>query len=78
MKESFNKSFPNIHCAILPFVPEEVLNIRPEKNSAKIFDFLYIASGDAHKNHERLLNAWELLAKQDRFPHLRSLFPKRL
>ena len=28
----------------------------------KIYDFLYVASGDPHKNHHRLVNAWILLA----------------
>ncbi len=28
----------------------------------KPFDFVYVASGEAHKNHQRLLQAWRLLA----------------
>jgi glycosyltransferase involved in cell wall biosynthesis len=32
--------------------------------------FIYVASGDAHKNHLRLLSAWELLAKEGLYPKL--------
>jgi len=34
------------------------------------YDFVYVASGDAHKNHERLIDAWLLLAKVGLFPSL--------
>ena len=33
-------------------------------------DFLYVASGDAHKNHARLIGAWRLLAGEGIFPTL--------
>jgi len=32
--------------------------------------FLYVASGEAHKNHRNLLSAWKLLAQQDIHPSL--------
>lgn len=35
-----------------------------------IYDFLYPANGDAHKNHERLLEAWRLLASAGLKPSL--------
>ena len=34
-------------------------------------DFLYVASGEPHKNHWRLLEAWCMLAKEGVFPSLR-------
>jgi glycosyltransferase involved in cell wall biosynthesis len=34
-------------------------------------DFLYVATGGAHKNHRRLIEAWCLLAKEGVFPSLR-------
>jgi glycosyltransferase involved in cell wall biosynthesis len=34
------------------------------------YDFIYVASGDAHKNHQRLLDAWVLLAADGLFPKL--------
>lgn len=33
--------------------------------------FLYVASGDTHKNHRQLIGAWCLLAKEGLFPSLR-------
>ncbi len=38
--------------------------------SVKDFDFLYVASGEPHKNHRRLIEAWCLLAEDGRFPSL--------
>jgi glycosyltransferase involved in cell wall biosynthesis len=35
-----------------------------------IYDFIYVASGEPHKNHENLLEAWDLLAKEGIFPSL--------
>lgn len=34
-------------------------------------DFLYVATGGAHKNHRRLIEAWCLLAEEGFFPSLR-------
>lgn len=34
-------------------------------------DFCYVASGDPHKNHRRLIEAWVLLARQGQSPSLR-------
>lgn len=34
------------------------------------FDFIYPASGEAHKNHQRLLQAWQLLAEAGLKPSL--------
>lgn len=36
----------------------------------KEFDFIYVASGEPHKNHQRLLEAWCLLADEGLFPTL--------
>lgn len=46
--------------------------VNPENNEQerKRYDFIYVASGDAHKNHRRLVEAWCLLAKQGQFPSL--------
>lgn len=35
-----------------------------------IYDFVYVASGEPHKNHQKLLEAWCLLAKEGLFPSL--------
>jgi glycosyltransferase involved in cell wall biosynthesis len=34
------------------------------------YDFLYVASGEPHKNHHNLITAWILLAKEGLFPSL--------
>lgn len=34
------------------------------------YDFIYVASGHAYKNHERLIDAWLLLARAGFFPSL--------
>jgi len=53
---------------IAPFSPTEAM---PMPVSEKEYDFLYVASGEAHKNHRLLVEAWELLADQGHFPSLR-------
>lgn len=56
----------------LPFLPKNLISSisttscsRPVK-----FDFLYVASGEAHKNHVTLIGAWLLLAAEGIFPSL--------
>lgn len=39
-------------------------------SSAPRYDFLYVASGDPHKNHRTLVEAWELLAQRGWRPSL--------
>jgi len=34
------------------------------------YDFLYVASGEPHKNHKNLVRAWAGLSEQQIFPHL--------
>lgn len=54
---------------VAPFAPKA----EPSKVAklAKEFDFLYVASGEAHKNHRRLVQAWKLLAEEGHYPSLR-------
>lgn len=40
------------------------------RESSPQYDFVYVASGDAHKNHGNLLLAWSLLAKSGLKPSL--------
>lgn len=37
---------------------------------SKRYDFVYVASGLRHKNHERLIHAWRILASEGLFPSL--------
>ena len=59
---------------ILPFVAESAgyTRISMQSNSQKELDsdFVYVASGEPHKNHARLIEAWCLLANENLFPSL--------
>jgi glycosyltransferase involved in cell wall biosynthesis len=61
---------------ILPFVGEGSENkvlTGPEdkkKPTSSDADFLYVASGEPHKNHRRLIDAWGILADEGLFPSL--------
>jgi glycosyltransferase involved in cell wall biosynthesis len=54
---------------VLPFA-DLTRSPRDAELAGERFDFVYVASGDGHKNHERLLDAWVLLAEQGIFPSL--------
>ncbi len=58
--------------ACAPFVPEAVLSqaAAGAGGTPPRFDFLYVASGEAHKNHDALLGAWALLEAEGIFPSL--------
>jgi len=54
---------------VLPLIPcltGESATLVPERR----FDFLYVASGEPHKNHLALVEAWKLLACDGIFPSL--------
>ncbi len=52
---------------VLPFLPGE---IEPQDRQVVRYDYLYVASGEPHKNHRRLLQAWILLANRGLRPSL--------
>lgn len=51
---------------VAPFVPAH----QAAESSVKQYDFAYVASGEAHKNHDTLLTAWQLLADAGQHPTL--------
>lgn len=53
----------------VPFVPAGVLGQVGGRTEQR-FDFLYVASGEAHKNHAALIEAWGVLADDGVFPSL--------
>jgi len=60
---------------VLPFMTESSGYVR---NVAQITagkkescEFFYVASGETHKNHRRMIEAWQLLSKDGLFPSLR-------
>lgn len=57
-----------IQACVLPFLPVAApFESRPE---LKRFDFIYVATGEPHKNHRNLIEAWKLLAKEGLYPSL--------
>jgi glycosyltransferase involved in cell wall biosynthesis len=65
----------SISVRVLPFMQAHEGYARkaqqPETNKGKDFDFVYVASGEPHKNHRQLIEAWCLLAKAGLFPSLK-------
>lgn len=65
---------------VLPFVKDGRTiprHQKPKERNATRFDFLYVASGEPHKNHVHLIEAWQLLAAEGIWPKLcLTLSPK--
>ena len=60
----------DVQLSVIPFIPATSDTItRPDALRRK-FDFVYVASGEAHKNHRTLLETWRLLAAQGLTPSL--------
>lgn len=59
-------SFLDIPCN----VPRRLEPSEADENVPKRYDFVYVASGIAHKNHKRLVLAWQILAQDGIFPSL--------
>lgn len=57
-----------VHAHSLPFFPA-LLQEKAELTERR-FDFLYVASGEPHKNHRKLIEAWSILASEGLFPSL--------
>lgn len=66
---------------VLPFVPNDLLAQMVENAPAedgKQHDFCFVSTGEPHKNHDVLLQAWRQLAEQGLFPSLcLTLSPQR-
>lgn len=59
---------------ILPFMP---IREKVGKKREKVYDFIYVADGEAHKNHLKLIEAWCLLADEGVYPSLALTLPDR-
>lgn len=65
----------NVPCYVMPFIDitqgysRTVVQHRLQKKT-NLYDFLYVASGEPHKNHVQLIQAWRLLATDGLFPSL--------
>ena len=62
---------------ISPFIDAQHLSVVSSPNDQMEWDFLYVSDGTAHKNHDRLVDAWVLLAKEGLFPSLALTLPPR-
>ncbi len=58
--------------SVLPFIADSAATMSTDAQKSKVrrFDFIYAASGDPHKNHSTLLEAWRLLARSGIRPSL--------
>ena len=60
-----------IPIAVVTFAPSGINpGNQPCRSGPKRFDFVYVASGEVHKNHLNLLHAWRLLADAGLTPSL--------
>lgn len=57
-----------VRARVLPFLP--VATPFESRRELKRFDFIYVATGEPHKNHRNLVEAWKLLAKDGLHPSL--------
>ncbi len=60
---------------VIPFIGAMASASHDQTSVRDGFDFVYVADGEAHKNHRRLLAAWILLAEQNIFPSLALTLP---
>lgn len=65
----------SVSIRVLPFIadPNGYTRSTPQGGRLKKSgsDFLYVASGEPHKNHLQILDAWRLLAEEGLFPSLK-------
>lgn len=54
-------------CETLPFAPRTAHLC---DDQSPMFDFIYVASGEPHKNHRNLIEAWVILAQKGMHPTL--------
>lgn len=63
------KPMAHSRVSVIPFFGDmPISSVANQLN--KCFDFLYVADGEAHKNHLNLVTAWQLLAQESIYPSL--------
>jgi len=72
MLNEFKSFLPTQNVIALPFLGKS-LSV-PSKldffENLKPYSFIYVASGEPHKNHKRLIESWILLALEGHYPNL--------
>jgi glycosyltransferase involved in cell wall biosynthesis len=63
---------PGRSVRVMPFMAAAAPHPMPPARGGDgtVYDFVYVSSGDAHKNHRRLVEAWIVLARGGHFPSL--------
>lgn len=61
--------FLGVRARIVPFMQSPSSKEEPP-GGPTLHDFVYVASGEPHKNHRRLIDAWVELARRGQFPSL--------
>ncbi|WP_100278065.1 glycosyltransferase [Mariprofundus aestuarium] len=69
MKQLIRKSL-YVDAEVFPFTAATAEVELPKADHRRRYDFLYVASGEPHKNHKRLIEAWTILAEKRIFPSL--------
>ena len=89
MQQAVKTRYPEMVVKVIPLIDEElVLLLASRSGSEKIlpaaqsdfshYMFFYPADAVAHKNHQNLLKAWEILAQQGYFPRLFLTLPSEI
>jgi len=78
--QTLAKEFLGIHVKCLPFLPNGIKRSAQPLNKPvkRKFDFIYVASGEAHKNHLNLIEAWKLLFAEGLAPSLAVTISREL
>lgn len=70
MKQKFGAEFPQIDVKVWPFyLDQKTTELNPAQQTKK-YDFVYVASTAAHKNHQTLFEAWRILLAENLKPSL--------
>lgn len=69
MKQLTKKSL-GVDALVLPYAIQMEEKEKVDGGNNMQYDFLYVASGEPHKNHKLLVKAWVMLAKKSFFPSL--------
>ena len=72
MKNAVQKCLgTDVVVSVLPFAPlVDSFVTKKDATPVRKYDFVYVASGETHKNHSNLLEAWRLLADANLKPSL--------